>query len=66
MYQSNYFDISLELNFSSQQSFNRTFTSHFGCAPLQYRSRKFLGISKLYLPYTPHSVSIPLNRTIHF
>lgn len=51
------FDISLELNFSSQQSFNRTFTSHFGCPPLQYRSRNYLDTSKLYPPYTPFSTT---------
>jgi AraC-like DNA-binding protein len=55
------FDISLELNFSSQQSFNRTFTSHFGCAPLQYRSRNYLDTSKLYPPYSTAYKDIKYN-----
>ncbi|HDH7823028.1 TPA: helix-turn-helix transcriptional regulator [Raoultella planticola] len=46
------FEISLDLSFNSQQSFNRLFSSQFGCSPLKYRKRTFIDTSKLYPPHT--------------
>ena len=46
------FDISIDLNFGSQQAFNRTFTKQFKCTPLEYRARDFFNTSELLPPYT--------------
>lgn len=45
-------DISLDLNFGSQQALTRTFVKHFDCTPLEFRKRNFIDTSKLYPPFS--------------
>ena len=45
-------DISLDLNFGSQQALTRSFVKHFNCTPLEYRKRNFIDTSRLYPPFS--------------
>ncbi|WP_411172190.1 helix-turn-helix domain-containing protein (plasmid) [Klebsiella pneumoniae] len=62
------FDIAIDLNFSSQQAFCRTFLSYFKCNPLNYRKRSFINTSELYPPYTrvPYLIKYKEEETVFF
>ncbi|RCP65668.1 helix-turn-helix domain-containing protein [Escherichia coli] len=45
------FDIAMDLNFTSQQAFTRTFSRYFRCTPLQYRNKYEFNTSELYAPF---------------
>lgn len=45
------FDIAIDLNYGSQQTFCRAFSETFKCNPLKYRKRSYIDTSELYPPY---------------
>lgn len=56
------FDISIDLNFGSQQAFNRTFIKQFKCTPLEYRTRDFFNTAELLPPYSSRYTELEIHE----